>query len=292
MGARNQYAFYGWGLAGRIETTALAIRALQSDAATRQASDVIIGKGVHWLLRNKDRYGVWLSTQATVNVLDAFVALAAQDTATAETKADIFVNGQRTSTITLPPSQQLSNPLIVDLSSQLITGNNRIEIKRPANAALASSQLVETHYLPWAKSLATQAENFKPGLSRALRLAVNFDKHETQIGENITCHVEAERVGFSGYGMMLAEVGLPPGAEVDRASLELAVKNADYAINHYDVLPDRVIFYLWPRAGGCKFSFQFRSRFGTKAQSAASILYDYYNPEARAIVAPTRFVVR
>lgn len=297
--------FYGWGLAGRIETTALAIRALTfatestEDKKTSESSvnsvaknKELISKGVYWLLRNKDRYGVWLSTQATVNVLDAFVALAENDKTTTETKAEVFVNGQRASTITLPPSHQLSNPLVLDLTQQLATGNNRIEIKRPANVALATAQLVETHYLPWAKSLATQAENFKPGVSRALRLAVNFDKTEAKIGDDITCKVEAERVGFSGYGMMLAEVGLPPGAEVDRASLELAVKNAGYAINHYDVLPDRVIFYLWPRAGGCKFSFQFRSRFGTKAQSAASILYDYYNPEARAVVAPMRFVVR
>jgi hypothetical protein len=36
----------------------------------------------------------------------------------------------------------------------------------------------------------------------------------------VTCGVEAERVGHSGYGMMLAEAGLPPGTEVDRASLE------------------------------------------------------------------------
>ena len=28
------------------------------------------------------------------------------------------------------------------------------------------------------------------------------------------------------------------------------------------------------------------------AQSAASIVYDYYNPEARAIVAPVRFAVK
>jgi uncharacterized protein YfaS (alpha-2-macroglobulin family) len=284
--------FYGWGLAGRIETTALAIKALQSDTPARRENEAIISKSVYWLLRNKDRYGVWLSTQATVNVLDAFVALAANDKTTAETKAEVFVNGQRASTITLPPSNQLSNPLVLDLTLQLATGNNRIEIKRPSNAALATAQLVETHYLPWSKSLATQAENFKPGASRALRLAVNFDKTEAKIGDDIICKVEAERVGHHGYGMMLAEVGLPPGADVDRASLELAVKNAGYAINHYDVLPDRVIFYLWPSAGGCKFSFQFRSRFGTKAQSAASILYDYYNPEARAVVAPMRFVVR
>ncbi|MBS1811227.1 MAG: carboxypeptidase regulatory-like domain-containing protein [Acidobacteria bacterium] len=316
--------FYGWGLAGRIETTALALKALNqttertegteknealqikeenkpsaivkspSVSSVRSVVDSkeLISKGVYWLLRNKDRYGVWLSPQATVNVLDAFVALAANDKTAGETKAEVFVNGQRTSTITLPPSNQLSNPLVVDLTQQLATGNNRIEIKRPANVALATAQLVETHYLPWAKSLATQGENFKSGVSRALRLAVNFDKTEAQIGENITCKIEAERVAFNGYGMLLAEIGLPPGAEVDRASLELAVKGAGYDINHYDVLPDRVVFYLWPRAGGCKFSFQFRSRFGTKAQSSASILYDYYNPEARAVVAPTRFVVR
>lgn len=284
--------FYGWGLAGRIETTALALKALHGDTATQRASDAVISKGMYWLLRNKDRYGVWHSTQATINVLDAFVALAANDKANAETKAEIFVNGQRTSTITLPPSQLLSNPLVVDLTHQLTPGNNRIEIKRPANAALATAQLVETHYLPWAKSLASQTENFRPGASRALRLAVNYDKTAAQIGETITCNVEAERIGFVGYGMMLAEIGLPPGADVDRASLELATTKAGYDINHYEILPDRVVLYLWPRAGGCKFSFRFRSRFGAKAQSSASILYDYYNPEARAVVAPMRFVVQ
>jgi len=28
------------------------------------------------------------------------------------------------------------------------------------------------------------------------------------------------------------------------------------------------------------------------AQSASSVVYDYYNPEARAIVAPTRFIFK
>jgi uncharacterized protein YfaS (alpha-2-macroglobulin family) len=59
-----------------------------------------------------------------------------------------------------------------------------------------------------------------------------------------------------------------------------------------DVLPDRVIFYLWPPAGGVKFDFKFRARYGIKAKSAPSVLYDYYNPEARAVVAPVQFVVR
>ncbi|MGZ8842530.1 MAG: hypothetical protein ACXW18_02640 [Pyrinomonadaceae bacterium] len=53
-----------------------------------------------------------------------------------------------------------------------------------------------------------------------------------------------------------------------------------------------MIVYLWPRAGGVKFDFSFRPRFGLNAQTAASSIYDYYNPESRAIVAPARFVVK
>ena len=91
---------------------------------------------------------------------------------------------------------------------------------------------------------------------------------------------------------MLAEIGLPPGADVDRASLDRAVKESGWGIDQYDVLPDRLVVYLWPQAGGTKFQFKFRPRFGLTAQSAPSVVYDYYNPEARAVVAPTKFMVR
>jgi hypothetical protein len=70
------------------------------------------------------------------------------------------------------------------------------------------------------------------------------------------------------------------------------MKGSDWSISQYDILPDRVVVYLWPQAGGTKFDFKFRPRFGLNAQSAASTVYDYYNPESRAIVAPTRFIVK
>jgi uncharacterized protein YfaS (alpha-2-macroglobulin family) len=110
-------------------------------------------------------------------------------------------------------------------------------------------------------------------------------------GEEIRCDVEAERIGFRGYGMLLAEIGLPPGAEVDRNSLETAAKASGWEINQYDVLPDRVVVYLWPHAGGAKFSFKFSLRFGLKALTPPSTLYDYYNPEAHATVEPVEFRV-
>ena len=86
--------------------------------------------------------------------------------------------------------------------------------------------------------------------------------------------------------MMLAEVGLPPGAEVDRSSLEIA------SVSSYEIQPDKVVFYLWPTAGGTSFSFDFRTRYRLEAMTAPSEIYDYYNPEARAVVAPLLFTAR
>jgi uncharacterized protein YfaS (alpha-2-macroglobulin family) len=62
--------FYGWGMAGRIETTALAVQALTRADRTTE-TDRLVRSGILFLLRQKDRYGVWYSTQGTINVLDA-----------------------------------------------------------------------------------------------------------------------------------------------------------------------------------------------------------------------------
>jgi hypothetical protein len=326
--------FYGWGQAGRIETTALAVQALakakaaQDDGGRRKdemkaepkfdstvqpsslstppSSDELVNRGLLYLLKNKDRYGVWLSTQATVNVLDALDVLspkrlsstqdnkvAASGVATdAAQKVEVFVNGQSAGWVALPAAHEPSNPVSLDLSRFVAAGANRVEIKRASGALVAATaQLVTTYYRPWSASTADGTLVARPQETRALRLAVNFDRTTAATGDMVTCRVEAERIGSQGYGMLLAEVGLPPGADVDRASLERAMNESNWEFSHYDVLPDRLVVYLWPRAGGTKFAFTFRPRFGLAAKSAPSVVYDYYNPEAHAVLAPTKFVV-
>jgi CD109 antigen len=290
----NTSPFYGWGRAGRIETTALAVQALftlrqknQDDAGVSRDAD----RGLIFLLHSKDRYGIWYSTQATVNVLRAIIGALPTvnaDPHAADT-AEILVNGQHLSSVRIPVGGEVSGPLLTNISSALHPGMNHIEIVRQHEGELLQAQVAATHYIRWADSQAATKTAFKVGESRALRLGLKFDTTETRIGEPVRCTVEAERVGFAGYGMMLAEIGLPPGADVDRASLDQAM--SDYDVSQYDVLPDRVLFYLWPRAGGSKFSFVFRPRLGMKAAAAASTVYDYYNPDSRAVVAPTRFNV-
>ncbi|HTC92743.1 MAG TPA: MG2 domain-containing protein [Terriglobales bacterium] len=284
--------FYGWGTAGRVETTALVLRALAQDD---DRSGALLLSGLRFLLHEKDRYGIWYSGQATVNVLKALIDLADAPQALnkGENSAEMKVNGKAVKTVTIPAGKEIINPIIIDLSQFFSPGGNQVELAGASEAARSSAQLLATYYVPWSQSKIGKDADQKPADSDILRLSVHYDKTETRIGEEIHCHVEVERIGYRGYGMMLAEIGLPPAADVDRESLDRAIENAGWSLNHYDILPDRLIAYVWPHYGGgaTQFEFTFRPRMGETAQTAPSLLYDYYNPEARAVVAPTRFTV-
>jgi len=78
---------------------------------------------------------------------------------------------------------------------------------------------------------------------------------------------------------------------VDRRVLNDVIDKSGWAVSHYDVLPDRLVLYLWPQAGGTKLTFEFRPRYGLKARTAPSVLYDYYNPEAMVTLPPADFIV-
>lgn len=289
--------FYGWGRAGVLETTALVLQAFeQAPGKAADANRALLDGGILYLLRNQDQYGIWYTTQATINVLDAMAETVAASPVAADgadgSSAIVLVDGNSVAKVSLPPANELSAPLVADLSKFLGPGNHDITVTRAAGEPRASAQLAATYYIPWTQYTASQALEREKGSAEALRLSVKYDKTNASVGEAITCTVKAERVDFRGYGMMLAEIGLPPGAEVDRASLENAMKDSGWDVNQFDVQPDRVIVYLWPRAGGTSFSFSFTARFGFDAETAPSILYDYYNPDARAVVTPTRIIVR
>jgi hypothetical protein len=211
-----------------------------------------------FLLRNKDRYGIWYSTQATINVLDAIGAMTSGTKAgemparDAHAKAEILIDGRPALSVELPPGNVATGPVEVNLSKFVTRGMHRLEIRRAAEAARASVQVVSDYYVPWDLGPEKGGASTQRGSSSALRLAVRFDKNQAKIGETVRCEVDAERIGFRGYGMLLAEIGLPPGAEVDRESLEKAKNNSGWDLNEYDVQPDRLIVYCVHRAVGSK----------------------------------------
>ena len=81
------------------------------------------------------------------------------------------------------------------------------------------------------------------------------------------------------------------GAEVGRGVLEGIIGDGKSGVDSYEVAPDHVMFYVWPRAADVKFRFLFRPRFAMKARAAQSVLYDFYNPDSHVVLAPETFVV-
>jgi hypothetical protein len=288
-------------VAGDVETTALALQALTQSAKVQtqgtESTDPLVRSGLLFLLKQKDRYGVWSSTQATINVLDTLISLLGPNASATSRKGlappiEIIVNGQLATSLNLPAGDQTASLIRADISRFMRNGANHVELRRAVNSGLASVQVVARYYEPWSSSEARQPSTANPTEAGSLRLETTFDKTSTLVNEEIVCHVKTERGRNQGDGMLLAEIGLPPGAEVDRASLETAMKNSGWAINQYDILPDRVVVYLWPHTSGVAFDFKLRPRFAMTAKTAPSVVYDYYNPEARAVVEPVRFVVR
>jgi hypothetical protein len=287
----NTSPFSNWGRSGRLETTALAVEALSLLQAKNPAPDTAgqINRGLQFLLDHKDRHGSWYGGLVTHNALEAIVAaMPSAPEPAVSSEATIIVNGHALPNVHLPPGNAVVGPVTIEIADHLQRGLNRVQIRRPGNSSVMNTAAFTTYYIPWKDSLATTEETLQLGESRSLRFDVGFDQNTPATGQTVLCHVEAERIGFRGYGLMIADVGLPPGADVDRESLALAGAKS---VLSYEVRSDRVVFYLWPSAGGVKFEFQFRLRYRMEALASASILYDYYNPESHAIVQPVRFNV-
>jgi hypothetical protein len=69
-GLYHDTVFYGWGYMGRIETTALVRDALaiaKQQSLSLEGLERAVSRGTLFLLTHKDQYGVWYSTQATVD---------------------------------------------------------------------------------------------------------------------------------------------------------------------------------------------------------------------------------
>lgn len=277
--------FFGWGRAGRVETTAQVLRALL--AADAGPQDDLIARGLLFLDHQQDRQRLWYSTQATARALDVMAEIAMRtpiETASNPGELQVQVEGQPALRVPLPPLRQDAGPIFVPLGGVLGAGAHAVKLTMPQGSQSATAQLVATFYQTWSATQPDAVAN-----NERLELSVAYSTLKPAAGDAVEVSAHVERVGFRGYGMMIGEIGLPPGADVDRATLESAVTASDWQINHYEVLPDKVLLYLWPRAGGLSLHFRFSLRYGIDALAVPSSVYDYYNPDSRADVAPARF---
>lgn len=243
------------------------------------ALDKLINRGALFLLRNTAEGGAWATSQSTARALMALLDVQ-RGNETRAAEIEVRVNGVSAGRLQLPAGRKAQAPMVLDTSRLLRAGENQISLSGFEPAGL-QIQVTAGWYEHWGPK--------HP--NKDLDMQVHYSTLDAAINDMVACDVAISRPSFRGYGMMIANVGLPPGAEVDRGMLEKIVGDAMSGVDSYEVAPDHVTFYVWPRAEDVKFRFVFRPRFAMRARGAQSALYDYYNPDSRVVVAPETFTV-
>jgi uncharacterized protein YfaS (alpha-2-macroglobulin family) len=101
-------------------------------------------------------------------------------------------------------------------------------------------------------------------------------------------------VAFNGRGtanMIIVDLGTPPGFDVLAEDLEAYVKDGTF--QKYTLTGRQAIIYLEKLEAGKPLEFRYRmkAKFPIRAKTPRSEVYQYYDPDRRAIAAPVEMEV-
>jgi hypothetical protein len=284
--------FYTWGYASSLETSAVAAQALLTTNLNEEDRK-IVDSAIQYLISRQDASGVWYSGQTTVRVLKALLPFAEAQLKAAPSDGTLSI---RINDKSLKASDEailhknvaiLDAPQTLDVTEYVRPGSNVIQFNASSGSVFASAQLSTSFFTPWSRP---ESSGTRTGKDYGLDFDYHCATEGSVVGKAISCQVTERRFGSAGYGMLLAEIGLPPGAEVDREQLEQL--QSDGSISRYEVQPDHITFYTWASsAAGTHFKFSFTPRYAIKSKAAPSVLYDYYNPNERVSLVPQLFDV-
>jgi hypothetical protein len=264
------------GQTGSIETTALAAHALLRARAHPEA----VQGALAYLIRGKDSWGTWSTTQATILSLKALL-LASEQQGRAEGPATLYVslNNELTEEIVIDETNADVVHLVTFDRGFSPTGNNEVQIDLAGGGNLMYQ--VATHtYLPW-----DQVPPSLPG-EELMTIDLAYDRTALAVNDEVTVDVGVRLNQQGVVRMALIDLGVPPGFTVLTEDLSRLVEQG--LIARYELTGRQIIIYLEDFAYGepLYFSYRLRARFPMRAQTPASMAYDYYNPGSLAMLSP------
>jgi hypothetical protein len=267
----------GYGESGTVEATALAAQALvRSDSEYELTT-----RALNYLTSRKSANGSWGSTQATVLALRV-LAEARKKPGKQTGTITVSINGKSHSTFTI--TEENSDVLqMADLRDAVRTGENNIELTC-ADKGSFTWQVAGKYHLPWNKE--------REAGEKPLSISVSYDRTTLSSDDIIKAKAAVTRRGTLQGGMVIVDLGIPPGFTVLTGDLE-KLRNHN-VIQRYELTPRKIILYLSEIRAGETLSIPYRlkARFPLRAKSPASAVYEYYNPAVRAESPPLQLTVR
>ncbi len=262
-----------------VETTALAVQALLRDGQQVETAR----SALQWLANRRDRYGTWSSTQATIQALRAMLA---DESATPTEEQAVVVQIDAAPVATLRIEKDQRDVLkLLDLRQHQRKGSLPIGLELTGGGQL-DVQLLSSYYLPWDSAGGAQVDG------GPLSLQVRHAPTTVAQGELVRCEIELRWQPSEPAGMLVIEVGRPPGFDV--VQRDLAKLTRDGTIARYELEPRRVRLYLNRLSSQSAFA----ASFGLLAQQRAEVrtppsgAYLYYEPEVRAVAPPVTLRIR
>jgi uncharacterized protein YfaS (alpha-2-macroglobulin family) len=260
-----------------VETTALAVLAMMKHGNFTDS----VNKGLVYLIKSKDGYGTWGSTQATILALKALTTSAGASTFKGEAPFTITVNGKEA-------FKGIVNEQNADLLQQFDvkefinpTGANKVELEVKGETNLMY-QIVSRHFEPWAA---------KPQAANQFDVAVTYDRTKLSTADLLKATATLKYNGNVPTSMVMLDLGVPPGFIVDAGEFSEMV--AAKKVNKFSVTSRQVILYLGDVKPGQELSFEYtlKPKYPIKAKTPSSVAYEYYTPANRGEAKPVELVV-
>jgi hypothetical protein len=269
------------GDSGSLETTALAAMAL---IKTKSHPDAVSG-ALTYLIKGKDSWGTWQTTQATILSLKAML-LATEQAGKAEKAATVRVslNKEQTKEITIDQSNADVVHLVTFDKGFSSSGANRVQIEVDGGGNLMY-QVATSYYLPWGKVPPT------PEVKEAMTIDLAYDRTQLAVNDEVTVKVGVKLNEKGVVKMALVDLGVPPGFTVLTEDLSRLVTQK--VIARYELTGRQIIIYLenFSSDQPVRFNYRLRARFPMRAQTPPSSAYDYYNPSGATVQAPLAVTV-
>jgi hypothetical protein len=268
------------GQSGGVETTALAAYAFMRAEAHPDA----VGGAMSYLIQAKDASGTWATTQATILSLKALLlASEMEGKATGPATLLVSLNGEQVQELTVDEANADVVHVVTFDRGLAPGGSNRLEIGLFGGGNLMY-QVTTRSYLPW--------DQVPPAAQHGETMTIDlaYDRTDLAMNDEVTVSVEVRLNRDGVLKLGLVDLGVPPGFTVIAEDLNRLVE--DRVIARYEVTGRQIIIYLEDLASGAPLRLQYRlrARFPMRAQTPASMAYDYYNP-AKPAVQPPQWVM-
>jgi hypothetical protein len=282
------------GQTGSIETTALAALAfLRSNTHTDLANAALT-----YLVRQKDSFGTWYSTQATVLTLKALIQSVRAGAENVDASVTIRLNGGQTRSLTVN-QDNFDVVQMVSFDDVNPGRDNTVTIQVEGQGNLMY-QVSGGYYLPW-EALPLYPELAGP--EELVGIDVRYDRSELAVDDTVQVEVTVSLNQPGGRAeSALIDLGLPPGFSVQAEDLQALVTRfndtpADYPypkIERFELTGRQIIIYVTNLSAEnpLQFSYRLKARFPLVAQAPSSSVYDYYNPQISGEAQPQTLTVR